>query len=152
MPVELISVRQCPIYGEEAVAYFQSRWGNADSQMVYADCIRNALHTTAPLPQWYLLKDGEQNIGGAGLIPNDFISRMDLWPWLCALYIEPAYRGHAYGKLLVERAKADSRRAGFSAVYLCTDHIGYYERYGFSYIGDGFHPWGECSRIYEAKV
>lgn len=43
----------------------------------------------------------------------------------------------------------DAKNAGFIAVYLCTDHIGYYEKYGFEYIGDGYHPWKEISRIYK---
>ncbi len=73
---------------------------------------------------------------------------MDLYPWVCAVYIEKGYRGHNYGALLVERAKADAKAAGFSHLYLCTDHIGYYEHYGFEFIGMGYHPWGDQSRIY----
>lgn len=30
--------------------------------------------------------------------------------------------------------------------------MGDYERYGFHYIGDGHHPWGESFRIYEASI
>ncbi|TYR78647.1 hypothetical protein FZC66_18785 [Priestia megaterium] len=42
-------------------------------------------------------------------------------------------------------------KAGFNKVFLCTDHIGYYEKYGFTYIDDGYHPWGSSSRIYESN-
>lgn len=144
----IFSVREHPELAGEAIAYFQARWATADSRAVYEDCIRHCLASPSPLPQWYLLRDGEKTVGGAGLIPNDFISRMDLWPWLCALYVDEPYRGHNLGGLLISRGKADAKALGYPALYLCTDHMGYYERYGFSHIGTGYHPWGESSRIY----
>ena len=108
--------------------------------------------TKSCLPIWYLLVHNDEIIGCAGLITNDFISCMDLCPWLCALYIEEKYRGNAYGSLLINRVKQDAAKAGFSNVYLATDHIGFYEKYGFEYICDGYHPWGDCSRVYECRL
>ena len=119
---------------------------------VYEDCITHCIDADNPLPQWYLLMDGDEIIGGAGLITNDFISRMDLYPWLCALYIEEKYRGHGYGAFLIEQAKKDARAFGFAKLNLCTDHVGYYEKYGFTHIGTGCHPWGETSRIYQTAL
>lgn len=150
--MQVISVREHPDRVGEFIKYFQEHWASENSMKVYDDCIRSCITTDRPLPQWYLLKDQEKTIGCAGLITNDFISRMDLYPWLCALYVEKEYRGNAYGKLLIEKCREDARKAGFDHLYLCTDHVGYYEHYGFSYIGTGYHPWGESSRIYAADL
>lgn len=150
--MRIISVREQPDFAKAAIQYFQQHWANEDNKMVYEDCIINCLASDSPLPQWYLLYDKESVIGCAGLVTNDFISRMDLYPWLCALYIEADYRGRSYGSLLIERVKTDTRRSGYRRLYLCTDHIGYYERYGFAYIAQGYHPWGGSSRIYQASL
>ena len=150
--IEVISLREHPVLCDAVIAYFQAKWASDASLMVYDDCIRHSLTTENPLPRWYLLTDGGKIIGCAGLITNDFISRMDLYPWICALYVEESHRGKALGQRLLARAEADAKHAGFSAVYLCTDHIGYYEHYGYTHIGTGYHPWGESSRIYEKKL
>ena len=145
--MKIVSVRENPEFADEAVRYVSACWPEVPS-VLYEDCIRHAVGASGPLPQWYLLvADGE--IGGcAGLFTNDFISRMDLWPWACALYVDERLRGHAYGRSLLERAAADARRAGFRTMYLSTDHVGLYEKWGFRYIGQGYHPWHEESRIY----
>lgn len=147
--MKIVSVLESPEYTEAAIDYIYSKWGSERTYNVYRDSIS---HCAMPFQNWYLLVEDDKPIGCAGLIANDFISRMDLYPWLCALYIDPEHRGKAYGRLLMERIKADAAASGSSNLYLATDHIGYYEKYGFSYIGDGYHPWGDSSRIYEAKL
>ena len=148
----VVNVRKKPEYMEKAIAYFQSKWANENSMMVYKDSIARSIAAKSPLPIWYLLMDDEKIIGCAGLITNDFTSCMDLWPWLCALYIEEARRGQGLGEMLISQIKQDTSGAGFDKLYLCTDHVGYYEKYGFTYICDGYHPWGERSRVYECAV
>lgn len=150
--MKIISVREHPEYKDTAIKYFQSKWANENSLMVYEDCISSCIDSPSPLPQWYLLMDGEKIAGCAGLITNDFISRMDLYPWLCALYIRPEYRGNEYGRLLLEKGKQDAKAMGFGYMYLCSDHKGFYERYGFTRIGTGYHPWGETSGIFRCEL
>lgn len=149
--MQIISIRNNPSYEEEAIAYFQKAWPSVLPEM-YKDSIHHCIHAKNPLPQWYLLQKEGKTIGCAGLITNDFISRGDLYPWLCALFIEEKYRGNAYATLLMDRIKEDTKSIGFETLYLCTEHVGYYEKYGFQYIGDGHHPWGELSRIYQIEV
>ncbi|MBH1940286.1 GNAT family N-acetyltransferase [Mobilitalea sibirica] len=147
MSYEIIAVREKPEYLEKAVDYFSTKWGI--ERIIYEDCISNSLKTESKLPRWYLMLKDNQIIGSYGLITNDFVSRQDLSPYLCALYIEESERGKELGSQLLHHARFEAKKLGFSKVYLCTDHIGYYERYGWTYIGAGYHPWGEISRIYE---
>lgn len=149
--MRVISVRQAPGYQQQAIAYLQQSWPDVWPEL-YADSVAHCIGARLPLPQWYLLEQDGGIIGCAGLITNDFISRVDLYPWLCALFIEPAQRGRGYAQALIEQAKEDTRRMGFSHLYLSTAHRNYYERHGFRHIGQGYHPWRETSLIYEAVL
>ena len=149
--MRIINIKDNPEYKEQFIEYFVLRWASEDSSDVYIDCISNSSRKDS-IPNWYLLLDDNIIVGCAGLISNDFISRMDLTPWLCALYIEEEYRGNAYGSLLIEKIKEDTLKLGYDYLYLCSDHVGYYEHYGFEKIGTGYHPWGESSGIFRCVV
>ena len=119
---------------------------------IYHDCLRHSIDARNHLPQWYLLTNKDKIVGCAGLITNDFISRGDLYPWLCALFVDEEHRGQRLSSLLIDRAKTDTKAFGFTHLYLSTEHIGLYEKMGFTFIGEGYHPWNESSRIYEIEV
>lgn len=136
-PTKTISLRENPGYLERAISYIQDKWATEESMAVYDDCLRNCLKAENPLPQWYLLTEDDAIIGCAGLV---------------ALYVEESRRGHDLGKKLICKAMDDARGMGFKTLNLCTDHTGYYEKFGFAYIGDCFHPWGERTRVYRIRL
>ncbi|RKS87384.1 acetyltransferase (GNAT) family protein [Orbus hercynius] len=150
--MQIISIRQQPQWAKRAIDYFQKQWASAESMMVYEDAINRAIDANNPLPQWYILLNDNHIIGCAGLIPNDFISRCELYPWLCALYIDEAYRGQGLGKRLVNHVIRQTQLLGFNQLHLCTDLTGYYEKLGFFDNGLGYHPWGETSNVYSINT
>lgn len=151
MQYQIISIRNHPEYSERAIDWFASKWGipREEYEKSFYDC----LNKNDRLPQWYLVLDKEDKIvGGCGLIQNDFVGRTDLFPYLCALFVEERARGNALGAKLLENARIDGARLGFDKLYLCTDHIGYYEKYDWQYLTTGQHPWGDTARIYQAMT
>ena len=90
---------------------------------------------------WYFCIDGNQIIGGMGVIENDFHDRKDLTPNVCAVYTEESYRKQGIAGVLLNMVVDDLKSKGISPVYLVTDHTGFYERYGWKFYcmvqGDG---------------
>ena len=146
----IINLRQHPEWCERAVDYFSSRW-NIDRQL-YFDSINDSLKTQKPIPRWFLMLREDEIIGGFGLIENDFMVRTDMSPWLCALYIEPHERGQNFGARLLDHGTYEAEILGFSKVYLNTDHLGYFEKYNWQYIGDFAHQSGVDTRVYEFEI
>jgi len=142
------SVRKNPEEWKTFSDYIAPRWTDEEWKRLYDDCIYHSLNARFPLPEWFLAVKGEKIVGCVGLITNDFISRMDLMPWMCALYVEEDERGKGIAGRLIAAAGEYARLNGFHKMYLATDHTSFYERYGGVYIGDGVHPWKETSRIY----
>lgn len=148
--ITIVNLREHPGYLEAAAAYFSSRWG-IDKQ-IYLASMSDSISTERPIPRWYLMLRDDDIIGGFGLIENDFMVRTDLSPWLCALYIEPCERGQQLGAKLLAHGRSEAASLGFSKVYLNTDHVGYYEKYDWRYLGLFPHQSGENTRVYAAAA
>lgn len=147
--MRVISVREEPAALERALEYFKLHWADGEAmRAVYDDTFAHTLCAPAPLPQWYILDEDGVTAGCAGLITNDFLSRMDLWPWICAVYVEPAFRGRRLSGLLFDKACSDAAAVGFGHVYVSTSHVGLYEKFGFEYIGRCRTPSGSSPRMY----
>lgn len=147
--MKIISIRQSGEYKEIATQYIHSKWGNKDNYQIYEESICGCVNSKESTPYWYLLENDEKIIGCAGLIEQDFISRTDLSPWLCSLFIESEYRGKELGAILIEKVKEAAKNEHFKSVYLCTSLNKYYEKYGFYYFGKGFYDNGEQAKIYK---
>ena len=143
---QFITLREKPELALSAARWFHSKWHVP--REAYSACMDAYLEKKTEYG-WYLcLADGEI-VGGLGVIENDFHNRKDLTPNVCAVYTEETHRCRGIAGQLLNMAVEDLRQKGVSPVYLLTDHIGFYERYGWEFLcmvqGDG-EP--DLSRMY----
>ena len=133
-----ITLREKPALMDTAAQWFNSKWGVPKE--AYLDCMQAYLSGETELG-WYLCLDGEKIVGGMGVIENDFHDRKDLSPNVCAVYTEDSHRKMGIAGELLNMVVEDLKSKGISPVYLVTDHIGFYERYGWEFYcmaqGDG---------------
>lgn len=125
-----LTLRQRPELMDEAAEWFHDKW-NVPRE-AYLECMKAYLERETEYG-WYLCMYGKKIIGGLGVIQNDFHERKDLFPNICAVYTEVAFRKQGIAGNLLDMAVEDLRNKGISPVYLLTDHIGFYERYGWKF-------------------
>ena len=123
-------MRERPEIKESAAEWFHSKWGVPSE--AYLECMEDYLSGKTEYG-WYLCLDGDKIIGGLGVIENDFHERKDLFPNVCAVYTEEAYRSQGIAGNLLNLAVEDMKSKGISPVYLITDHTDFYERYGWEF-------------------
>ena len=119
--------------------WFHEKWGVPIE--AYLESMDECLTRENAYPQWYAAMDGERIIGGLGVIENDFHDRKDLYPNVCALYVEEDCRCNGIAGELLNFVCTDMKQKGLDTLYLVTDHTSFYERYGWQFYcyvqGDG---------------
>ena len=133
-----LSLRERPELLNAAAAWFHARWGVPLE--AYLACMGAYLRCGTEYG-WYLCLDAGRIVAGLGVVENDFHDRKDLSPNICSVFTDEAWRGRGIAGRLLDLAVEDLRSKGISPVYLVTDHVGFYEKYGWEYLcmvrGDG---------------
>ncbi|OQP62334.1 acetyltransferase [Niastella vici] len=86
---------------------------------------------------YYVAEENGVLIGGAGIFPSPGLPA-DTGE-LVKMYLSPAARGKGIGKILIEKALAFAKDAGYRKVYLETmpelrKAVSVYEKFGFKYL------------------
>ena len=126
-----ITLRERPDLKNMAAEWFHSKWGVSTES--YLKCMNDYLDYSTEYG-WYLCLDKDKIIGGMGVIENDFHNRKDLRPNICAVYTEEEYRCQGISGRLLNMVVTDMKSKDISPIYLITDHVGFYERYGWEFM------------------
>lgn len=104
-------------------------------------------------PQIVVATENQEIIGYYSLVAQELIrDNHGYTPWLGTLFVRKKYRNSHYSPLLIEDACQRVKKMGYESLFLATEHIRYYEKFGFNEIGLELYDWGEPTKIYRKKL
>lgn len=98
-----------------------------------------------------LTKDDEL-ISFCTLAEKDDVQPTSLTPWIGFLYTFPTHRGKGYAKELIKYAEVLAKADGKNALYISTNHIGLYEKFGYELLDIMKDIEGEDTRVYVKQL
>ena len=107
---------------------------------------------TGSTSELLLLVDDDKLVSFCTFAQKDEIDTEEYSPWVGFVYTFPEYRGHRYFGRLLERAKQLAKERGRPRLYISTDHIGLYEKYGFEYLMQMKSIYGDMARVYVKDI
>jgi len=81
-----------------------------------------------------VLLDNDILIGFISIFPIDEYE--EYTPWYSTMYVKKEYRGNGYSKILNDAILEEAKNRGFKEIYLKTNLVNYYEKFGAVYIKD----------------
>ena len=95
----------------------------------------------------YLMMDGASIVSFATLTGQDSVRDETMVPWTGFVYTAPEYRGHRYAGQLLRHIEGVAAEKGYSRLFLSTDHVGLYEKYGYAFLENRLDYWGDDTRV-----
>lgn len=80
------------------------------------------------------LIDNNTLVGFISLFKKDGEERQDLTPWYATMYVKKEYRNKGYSKVLNDLILEEATNLGYDKVYLKSNLVNYYEKFGAKYI------------------
>lgn len=133
--MNIISLKDDVRYLEEYVKLCALEWGNPKSDEEVKLKVSKILESDKLISVLGLIEE-DVLIGFISLFKYDGDERCDLTPWYATMYVRSEYRGMGYSKKLNNAILDEARRLGYNKIYLKTDLVNYYEKFGAKYMED----------------
>jgi len=113
-------------------AWVYDQWGHWMSPDATPETLaREFEKRTIPgcIPETFVAVEGDAPLGTASLVAHDLPTRMDLSPWLAAVYVAPEFRDRGVGSALVQAVMDEAQALGVERLYLFTpEKMSFYGR------------------------
>ena len=94
----------------------------------------------------------EKIVGFCTFLKTDYYPENRYFPWISCIFVDEAYRGSRISGKMIEAVIAYAKEQGFSKVYIPSDMIGVYEKYGFEKIDELQNYSGDMDHIFAREI
>jgi len=95
--------------------------------------------------------DGEIT-GYCTFLKTDYYPENRYSPWISSIFVDERHRGQRISQQMIEAVIEYARTVGFSRVYIPSDLVGMYEKYGFSKVDELVNYGGDVDSIYAREI
>ena len=92
--------------------------------------------------------DDEKIAGFCTLSKTDRLPKAPYTPYVGFIFVDLPYRSNRLSSNLIDAASEAARNAGFDRIFIISDHVGLYEKYGFEKIGEYPTIWGTTDQLF----
>ena len=138
--LKIYNIKENQEFLREVAELTQKEWGSkTNSEEEFRAKINKKIskiinNFTNPLYCKLVLLDDDILIGFISIFPTDGNERKDLSPWYTTMYVKEEFRGKGYSKILNNAILEEARKRRFKKLYLKTDLINYYEKFGATFL------------------
>ena len=99
----------------------------------------------------FIALSGNNIIGFCTFRETDYYPENRYFPWISSIFVDEEYRGNRISEKLIQSAINNARMFGFDKVYIPSNIIGLYEKYGFCKIDELENYDGDIDNIFMKK-
>ncbi len=129
----------------------QADWGAGEylATLLAEGRLKSLVGQSALVP---MLTDGDRLVAFCTFAPLDDVQPTELTPWVGFVYTFPAYRGRRCAGKLLDWAESIAAIMGREHVYISTNHVGLYEKYGYAFFREERDVHGGMTRVYRKPL
>lgn len=137
--MKVINIKNNSNYLKEYIRLCSLEWGYPKSEdkieKYVTDKEKRILNGNKVISILGLIQDNSL-IGFISLFRYEDEKNKELTPWYATMYVKKEYRGKGYSRILNDEIIKEAKKLGYNKVYLKTNLVNYYEKFGVKYIKD----------------
>ena len=143
MKYMIYNLKDKPEYIEEIALLTEKEWGRYKDKEELGFKVKRKVDRISKMIKEdkinyckLILVEENNLIGFISIFPEDGEEEKELTPWYATMFVKKEYRGMGYSKILNTAILEEAQKRGFDKIYLKSNLVNYYEKFGAKYIKD----------------